>query len=49
LFQTVGSSPDPAEFEFLISKGKKIIATHGGLSILLFGKDKKWEFVNVLF
>jgi len=49
LFQTVGSSPDPAEFELLISKGEKIIATHGGLSILPFGKDKELEFVNVLF
>jgi transposase len=46
LFQTVGSSSDSAEIEFLISKGKKIISTHGGQSIIPFDRDKELEFVD---
>lgn len=46
LFQTVGSSFDSVEIEFLIAKGKKIIASHGGQGLLPFDKDKELEFVD---
>lgn len=46
LLQTVGSSFDSAEIDFLISKGKKIIATYGGQSLIPFDKDKELEFVD---
>jgi hypothetical protein len=34
LFQTVGSSTDSVEIDFLIAKDKKLIASHGGQAIL---------------
>ena len=46
LFQTVGSSTDSFEIDFLIAKGKKIIASHGGQVKLPFDKDKELEFVD---
>ena len=46
LFQTVGSSTDLVEIDFLIAKGKKIIASHAGQAILPFDKDKELEFVD---
>lgn len=46
LFQTVGSSTDSIEIDFLIAKGKKIIASHGGQVKLPFDKDKELEFVD---
>ncbi len=46
LFQTVGSSMDTLEIDFLIAKGKKIIASHGGQTLLPFDKDKELEFVD---
>jgi hypothetical protein len=46
LFQTVGSSVDSVEIDFLIAKGKKIIASHGGQAILPFDKDKELAFVD---
>lgn len=46
LFQTVGSSSDPAEINFLVIKGKKIISSHGGQAMLPFDKDKELEFVD---
>lgn len=46
LFQTVGNSTDSVEIDFLISKGKKIIASHGGQTMLPFDKDKELEFVD---
>jgi transposase len=47
LFQSVGSSSDPAEIDFLVAKGKKIIASHGGQAVLPFDKDKELEFVDI--
>ena len=47
LFQSVGSSSDPAEIDFLVAKGKKIIASHGGQAMLPFDKDKELEFVDI--
>lgn len=46
LFQTVGSSSDPAEINFLVIKGNKIISSHGGQAMLPFDKDKELEFVD---
>lgn len=46
LFQTVGSSSDLVEIDFLITKGKKIIASHAGQTFLPFDQDKELEFVD---
>ncbi|MGZ0015765.1 IS1634 family transposase [Yeosuana sp. AK3] len=46
LFQSVGSSSDPAEIDFLVAKGKKIIASYGGQAMLPFDRDKELEFVD---
>ncbi|MDP3928933.1 MAG: IS1634 family transposase [Bacteroidota bacterium] len=46
LFQTVGSSTDSVEIDFLIAKGKKIILSHGGQVLLPFDKDKELAFVD---
>lgn len=46
LFQTVGSSTDSVEIDFLIAKGKKLIASHGGQATLSFDKDKELEFID---
>ncbi len=46
LLQTVGSSSDSTEIDFLISKGKRIIATYGGQSVIPFDRDKELEFVD---
>jgi len=46
LFQTVGSSSDSVEIDFLIAKGKKTIASHVGQSILPFDKDKELAFID---
>lgn len=48
LHQTVGSSSDPAEIDFLIAKGKKIIETHGGQTLIPFDRTKELEFVDTL-
>ncbi|MFI0431396.1 hypothetical protein [Mariniflexile sp. HMF6888] len=46
LFQSIGSSSDPAEIDFLVAEGKKIIASHGGQAMLPFDRDKELEFVD---
>lgn len=46
LYQTVGSSTDSVEIDFLVTKAKKIIETHGGQSLLPFDKEKELSFVD---
>lgn len=46
LYQTVGSSNDSIEIEFLISKAKNIIKTLGGQSLIPFDRDKELIFVD---
>lgn len=46
LHQTVGSSNDSIEVDFLISKAKKIIETLGGQSLIPFDKEKELAFVD---
>ena len=46
LIQTVRSSTDSVEIDFLIAKDKKLIASHGGQAILPFDKDKELAFVD---
>jgi transposase len=46
LYQTIGSSSDTTEIDFLVSKGKRIISTLGGQTTIPFDKDKELEFVD---
>lgn len=46
LHQTVGCSTDSVEVDFLVTKAKKIIASHGGQSLISFDKDKELAFVD---
>lgn len=46
VFQSVGSSSDLMELEFLKSKAKKIIETIGGQALIPFDKEKELEFVD---
>lgn len=46
LLQTVGSSLDKIEIDYLISKANSIIKTYGGQSILPFDKSLELEFVD---
>lgn len=46
LHQTVGSSGDPQEIDFLVAKAKKMILTLGGQTLLGFDRDKELEFVD---
>lgn len=40
VFKTIGSSADKIEIDFLIAKANKIVASHGGQSVIAFDKDK---------
>lgn len=44
--QTVGSSDDPIEIEYLVKKGKGIISTYSGQQLIPFDKEKELEFID---
>lgn len=46
LHQTIGSSDDAAEIDFLVAKAKKAIETFGGQSLISFDKEKELAFVD---
>src|SRR5690606_38352829 len=46
LHQTVGSSSNPQEIDFLVAKAKKMILRLGGQTLLGFVRDKELEFVD---
>lgn len=47
LYQTVGSSKDPVEIDYLVRKGKMIIEGIGGQIVIPFDKSKELDFVDV--
>lgn len=46
LIQSVGSSSDKTEIDFLISKANSIIKTYGGQSLLPFDQSLELQFVD---
>lgn len=46
VFKTIGSSANKIEIDFLIAKANKIVASHGGQSVIAFDKDKELEYVD---
>ncbi|MCC5916967.1 MAG: IS1634 family transposase [Cryomorphaceae bacterium] len=46
VLQTIGSSKDPVEIEFLVKKGKGFISRYCGQQLIPFDRDKELEFVD---
>lgn len=49
LYQTVGSSSDQQEIDWMVEKGKRIIERIGGQCIIPFEKRKELEFIDSFF
>jgi hypothetical protein len=48
VWQTIGSSRDLDEIEYLVKKGKGIIDSYAGQQLIPFDKGKELEFVDTL-
>lgn len=46
VFQTIGSSSDPIEVNFLVDKAKRIILEHGNQTIIPFYRQEELEYVD---
>lgn len=49
LYETVGSSHDQQEIDWLIEKGKRIIEGIGGQSVIPFDRSKELDFIDTFF
>lgn len=46
VFQTIGSSSDPIEVNFLVDKAKRIILEHGNQTIIPFYRQEELEYID---
>jgi hypothetical protein len=46
VFQTIGSSSDPIEVNFLVDKAKRIILEHGNQTIIPFYRQEELLYVD---